>query len=80
MRKRHQKIGTRNMVGVKVEALRQATGMRQKELLEQLRMRGISITASALSKLEGQFRNVTDFELVALADVFNITVDELLSK
>ncbi|MGN0571155.1 MAG: helix-turn-helix domain-containing protein [Candidatus Fimenecus sp.] len=79
MRKREQEIGTRNLVGAKVERLRREAGMRQKELLAQLQVRGISINASALSKLEGQVRNVTDYELVAIADVFGISVDELLT-
>ena len=78
MRKREQEIGTRNLIGKKVETLRRKAGMRQKELLAQLQVRGISINASGLSKLEGQLRTVTDYELVALADVFDLTVDELL--
>lgn len=78
MRMREQALGTRNLVGVKVEHLRKKNGMRQKELLAQLQVRGISINASALSKLEGQVRTVTDYELVALADVFGISVDDLL--
>ena len=80
MRKREQEIGTRKLVGAKVERLRQKTGMRQKELLAQLQVRGISINASALSKLEGQVRTVTDYELVAIADVFGLTIDELLAE
>ncbi|MDO4154087.1 MAG: helix-turn-helix domain-containing protein [Candidatus Fimenecus sp.] len=80
MRKREQEIGTRNLVGAKVERLRQKAGMRQKELLAQLQVRGVSINASALSKLEGQVRTVTDYELVAIADVFGLTVDELLAE
>ncbi len=78
MRRRKQEIGTRNLIGKKIESLRKAAGMRQKELLAQLQVRGVSINASALSKLEGQFRAVSDFELVALADIFDVTVDELL--
>ncbi len=78
MRIRKQEIGTKNLVGKKIESLRKAANMRQKELLAQLQVRGVSINASALSKLEGQVRMVSDFELVALADVFDVTVDELL--
>ena len=78
MRKREQEIGTRNLIGKKVETLRRKAGMRQKELLAQLQVRGISINAWGISKLEGQLRTVTDYELVALADVFDLTVDELL--
>ena len=52
--------------------------MRQKELLQLLQERGVEINASGLSKLEGQYRGVSDFELVALAEIFGLTVDDLL--
>lgn len=66
MRNREQALGTRNLVGAKVERLRKANGMRQKELLAQLQVRGISINASALSKLEGQVRTVTTMNWLPL--------------
>ena len=36
--------------------------------------------ASGLSKLEGQIRFVTDVELVALADILEVSVDYLLGR
>ena len=36
------------------------------------------MNASALSKLEGQTRSVTDFELVALAKILGVSVNWLL--
>ena len=38
------------------------------------------MNASGLSKLEGQIRFVTDFELVALADILDVSVDWLLGR
>ena len=38
------------------------------------------MNASALSKLEGQIRFVTDVELVALADILEVSVDYLLGR
>lgn len=78
MRLRKQALGTRNLVGARVEAARKSEGMKQKELLAQLQVQGIDLNASGLSKLEGQIRYVTDYELVALAKIFNVTVDWLL--
>ncbi len=52
--------------------------MKQKDLLTQLQIKGIDLNASGLSKLEGQLRYVTDFELKALADVLGVTVNWLL--
>ncbi len=55
-------------------------GMKQKELLAQLQVSGVDMNASGLSKLEGQIRFVTDVELVALADILEVSVDYLLGR
>ena len=78
MRLRKQAIGTRNVVGARVEARRKEVGMKQKELLALLQERNIEINASGLSKLEGQIRSVPDYELIALADALEISVTRLL--
>lgn len=58
--------------------LRLERNIKQKDLLAKLQTRGIDINPSSLSKLEGQVRPVTDIELKALADIFNISYEELL--
>ncbi len=78
MRTRKQEIGSCNMVGKRIEERRQEINMKQKDLLAKLQMQGIEINASGLSKLEGQIRKVSDFELVALANVLEVTVPWLL--
>lgn len=80
MRLRKQELGDRNLVGSKVEAVRKKKGMKQKELLAQLQVNGVDMNASGLSKLEGQIRFVTDVELVALADILEVSVDYLLGR
>lgn len=52
--------------------------MKQKDLLAQLQIRGIEMNSSGLSKLEGQIRHVTDFELVALADILGVSINWLV--
>lgn len=78
MRLRKQALGSRNLIGTKVEEARKKRGMKQKELLAQLQVRGVDMNASGLSKLEGQIRYVTDIELVALSEILEIPVDYLL--
>ena len=78
MRVRKQALGDRNIVGARVEQRRKAIGMKQKDLLTQLQIRGIDLNASALSKLEGQLRSVLDFELIAISDVLGVSVNWLL--
>ena len=80
MRLRKKAIGTRNICGARVELARQNLGMKQKELLAQLQVRGIDMNASGLSKLEGQVRMTTDIELAALANILGVSVDWLLGK
>lgn len=78
MRIRKQEIGTCNMVGKRVEDKRKDLGMKQKDLLAKLQVRGVDLNSSGLSKLEGQLRKVSDFELVALSQVLNVSVLWLL--
>jgi transcriptional regulator with XRE-family HTH domain len=78
VRLRKQALGNRNMVGARVEAVRKSQGMKQKELLAQLQVNGIDMNASGLSKLEGQLRSVTDFELAALSKILGVSIDWLL--
>ncbi len=78
MRLRKQALGNRNLIGARVELARKNRGMKQKDLLAQLQVNGIDMNASALSKLEGQIRCVTDFELAALSRILDVSVEWLL--
>ncbi|MCH4238765.1 MAG: helix-turn-helix domain-containing protein [Oscillospiraceae bacterium] len=68
------------MIGRRVTEARQAMDMKQRELLAKLQIKGIDISTPALSLLEGQKRPVSDFELAALADILNVSVDWLLGR
>ncbi len=80
MRIRKQALGTRNIVGARVEQRRKAIGMKQKDLLTQLQVKGIDLNASGLSKLEGQLRSVMDFELVSIAETLGVSINWLVGK
>lgn len=80
MRKRKQELGNKNLIGKRVEQLRKENNMQQMDLLAQLQINGVDISASSLSKLEGQIRAVTDLELLALADIFDISIDNLVGR
>lgn len=79
MRLRGQPLGTKNLIGARVESARKNQNMKQKELLAQLQVRGVDLNASGLSKLEGQIRYVTDMELLALSDILGVSVMWLLT-
>ena len=80
MKTRKLSLGDRNMVGGKVTELRLERNMKQIELLAKLQTKGIEISVPARSLLEGQKRPVSDFELCALADIFDVSVDWLLGR
>ncbi|MCL2698663.1 MAG: helix-turn-helix domain-containing protein [Oscillospiraceae bacterium] len=75
---RSSEPGTKNIIGSKVAAIRKERGIKQKDFLAQLQVQGLDISATGLSRLEGQYRLVHDYEIVALARVLKITADELL--
>ncbi|MCI8838998.1 MAG: XRE family transcriptional regulator [Oscillospiraceae bacterium] len=80
MKPRKLALGDRNMVGARVTEARLNAGMKQVELLAKLQTSGIDISIPALSLLEGQKRPVSDFELCALADALNVSVEWLLGR
>ena len=52
--------------------------MKQSELASQMQVLGVDINPSSLSKLEGQQRVATDYELRAIARVLNVSMDQLV--
>ena len=73
-------VGNKNSIGQTVVALRKTHKMKQKELLVQLHVHGIDIGVSSLSDLEGQNRIASDREVRALAEIFEIPMEELYNK
>ncbi|WP_457789611.1 helix-turn-helix domain-containing protein [Anaeromassilibacillus sp. SJQ-5] len=80
MNTRKLNYGDRNVVGRRVTEARIAMGLTQNELMARLQIRGIDISASSVSLLEGQRRPVFDYELAALADILKVDVNWLLGR
>lgn len=78
MRTRQQALGNRNIVGAKIGQRRKELHMKQKDLLTRLQVSGVDLNASGLSKLEGQYRLVTDIELKRIAQALDVSVNWLL--
>ncbi len=78
MKPRTSPTGNKNIVGQKVASIRRERHIKQKDLLARLQSMGMDISAASLSRLEGQYRLVQDFEVVILARAFDISVEELL--
>jgi len=78
MKPRTKPLGTQNLIGARVTEARKMRNMRQITLLEQLQLKGISISSPALSLLEGQKRPVSDIELLAISEILHVSVEWLL--
>ena len=70
----------KNIIGKKVKELRKARGLSQKALAEKLQLLGYDFSDLSILRIEKGDRFVADYEVVALAQVFGITADELLSQ
>lgn len=78
MKTRTLPLGDKNIVGAKITMLRKKNNIKQVDLLVKLQLKGVDMSIPALSLLEGQKRPVSDFELKAFADIFEVSADWLL--
>ncbi len=69
---------SKNIIGKKIKKLRKEAGYTQKQLAEKLQLEGHDFTDLTILRIEQGSRFVPDYEIVILADFFNITTDELL--
>jgi transcriptional regulator with XRE-family HTH domain len=72
--------GNKNVAGVNIERIRRKKGMKQKELLAKMQISGCDLNASALSKMEGGTRGISDKELMAAAGGLGVEVSELFEE
>ena len=77
--------GRNNICGINVAKLRKALKISQRELADRLQVINLDIDKNAVQRIEsGQRfvtdiqRFVTDIEIISLAKVFSVTVEDLL--
>ena len=68
--------GDKNCIGRNVVSLRKEKDIKQKILLAQLQLKGIDIGQSSLA-LEGQRREASDREVLALSQIFQVPMERL---
>lgn len=71
---------SKNIIGNKVKELRKQKGLTQKHLAELLQLEGHDFSDLTILRIEQGSRFVPDYEIVILANFFQITTDELLGK
>ena len=72
--------GKKNIIGDKVKSLRKEKGISQKALAEQLQLLGFDFNDLTVLRIETGKRFVADYELMALADFFDVSSDYLLGR
>ena len=77
MKPRKAPYGNKNICGANIERIRKQKRIKQITLVSKLQLMGVDIDPSSLSKLEGQTRAATDIELKAIAEILNVTMEEL---
>ena len=72
--------GKNNLCGDNIRKLRLSypTKLSQRALADKMQLIGIDIDKNAIQRIETGERFVTDIELVKLAEIFNVSCDELL--
>ena len=71
---------SKNIIGVKVRALRKAQGMTQKALATKIQLAGYDFNDLTILRIENGTRFVADYEVKVLAQVLNVTYEELLNN
>jgi len=77
LKPRKAPYGNKNICGANIERIRKQKRIKQITLVSKLQLMGVDIDPSSLSKLEGQTRAATDIELKAIAEILNVTMEEL---
>ena len=72
--------GKKNICGAGIKKLRKEKKGKfsQFDLASEMQKRGLAIDKNAISKIESGDRYVSDFELQTLAEIFGLTMDELV--
>ncbi len=77
LKTRKKAYGNVNIVGKRIEMLRKDKGISQKDFISRMQAMGCDINPTSYSKLEGQVRIATDKEIYVIAQILNISVDDL---
>ena len=72
--------GKKNICGKKVREFRREKGITQDELAARLQVEGVNIERDSISRLEKGTRFVADYELVILAKVLGVKIEDLVSN
>lgn len=70
--------GEKNLISQRLIELRKLHNLSQRDLARKLQLAGYDIDKNVITRIETNKRYVTDIELRAFCQVFNVTYDELI--
>ena len=68
----------KNLIGERLKLLRANKKLSQRDLARELQLIGIDMDKNVITRIETNKRYVTDFELQALKEIFNVSYDYLI--
>lgn len=69
-----------NLIGDNVRKYRKLRKMSQQTLSNKLELLGVYVCRGSVSRIEDRSRTVTDIELFAIAEVLNISIEQLFDN
>lgn len=78
MPKPRTKTGEKNLISSRLKELRQLHNLSQRDLARLLQLSGIDMDKNVITRIETNKRYVTDLELKALSEIFDVTYDYLI--
>ena len=70
----------RNVVGLEIRRLREEKGWSQADFARELQLAGWDVERTVLTKIELRRRCVTDYELLLLAKILKVTLNDFVPK
>ena len=68
----------KNLIGERLKKLRKINNLSQRDLARELQLIGMDMDKNVITRIETNKRYVTDFELQALKQIFNVSYDYLI--
>ena len=78
MPKPRTETGEKNLIAQKLKRLRAYYQMSQRDVANRLQLRGYDIDKNVITRIETNKRFVTDIELKAILDLFQISYDAIM--
>ena len=72
--------GERNLSGERIYQARKERKLSQAKLAELMQARGVDVDRMAISSIENKVRAVTDYELVALSEIYGVSLAWLMGR